>query len=143
MSKLRLLLVLLLLLAQPAWAGFPGSSLSGWGIVQPISITGSTKILTGVAGKRIQISVIDLVLSAADNIALVEGTGTTCGTNTAGMAGGTTAGAGWNFTTNQLIFSVGDGNGLIFMEATAGDDVCLLVSTGAQVSGSMTWGTYP
>ena len=109
--------------------------------VTPISITASTRILTGVASKKYYVCSINLVAGAADNVALVEGTGTVCATGIAGMAGGTTAATGWNLAANGGL-TLGAGTGLIFKTATAADDVCLLVSSGAQVSGSITTANF-
>lgn len=108
---------------------------------KPVSITTGTQLITGTASQNVYICSIDLVVSAADNVALVEGTGTVCATGTAGMAGGTTAAAGWNFTANGGI-TKGDGFHAQFKTATQADNVCLLVSGAAQVSGSMTWVSF-
>jgi len=105
---------------------------------KPVSITANTQILTGVAAKQTYICSINLIVSAADNVALVEGTGTTCGTGTAGMAGGATAATGWNFAANGGL-AHGTGHGAIARTATAADNVCLLVSGTAQVSGVISW----
>ena len=74
--------------------------------------------------------------ATAQNIALVEGTGTTCGTGTAGMAGGTTAATGWNFAANSGLVK-GAGSNWVFKTATAADNVCLLLSSTGQTSGSV------
>jgi hypothetical protein len=68
----------------------------------------------------------------------VEGTGTTCATGTAGMAGGTTATTGWNLAANGG-FVKGVGGFWVFKTATATDDVCLLLSGTGQTSGSVQW----
>ena len=110
------------------------------GVKTPASIniassSGAT-IVTGSAGKKVFICAFDLVTATAQNIALIEGTGTVCASNTAGMAGGTTAAAGWNFGANGGL-TKGNGVGTIYQTATSGDNVCILPSGAAQVSGSM------
>ena len=127
---------------------FPGASGGGGGgsstfdacqtnarIAVPISITSSTKIIPLSAGKKTYVCYLQFALDAnADNIALVEGTGSTCGTSTAGMAGGATAAAGWNLLANGSVTS-GAIQNWAFVTAAAAHDVCLLVSSGAQLSG--------
>jgi hypothetical protein len=107
----------------------------------PVSITASTQIITGTSSQQTYVCSINLVVSAADNVALVEGTGSTCGTSTAGMAGGPTAATGWNLAGNGGL-TIGAGNGPVTRTATAADNVCLLVSSGAQVSGSVIWAQF-
>jgi hypothetical protein len=105
----------------------------------PISITANTNIITGVSAKKTYICGINLIVGAADNVALVEGTtGATCGSGTAGLAGGTTAATGWNFAANGGL-TLGNGSGMVAKTATANNDVCLFVSSGAQVSGTVVW----
>jgi len=84
---------------------------------------------------------INLIAGAPDNVALVEGTGTICGTGTAGIAGGTTAATGWNFAANGGL-TLGNGFSMVARTATAADNVCLMVSSGAQVSGSVIWAQF-
>lgn len=127
---------------SPNSIGCVGQSLANTKI-KPISITAATAIIAGVAAKKIYICSIDLVVGAADNVALVEGTTTTtpCDTGTAGMAGGTTAATGWNFAANGGL-TKGNGVGLLYITATAADNVCLLVSSAAQVSGAVTYAQF-
>lgn len=100
-----------------------------------LNLTTSTRIVVGVAAKQTFVCYLQFALSAvADNIALVEGTGSTCGSGTAGMAGGATAGTGWNLLANGSV-TAGIGVAYAFRTATLADDVCLLVSSAAQVSG--------
>jgi hypothetical protein len=131
--------------AVPASATYAGGNGSGnlKGIINcdnwtPFSLTANTRIITGAASKQTYICSINLLVSAADNVALVEGTGTTCATGTAGMAGGATAATGWNLAANGGL-AQGSGLGAIMRTATAADDVCLVVSGTAQVSGAVSW----
>lgn len=56
-----------------------------------INQTTSTTIITGTSGQRIYVCGIILVSATAQNISLVEGTGTVCATGIAALIGGTTA----------------------------------------------------
>ncbi len=107
----------------------------------PINVTANTQIISGAPGKQTYLCSINLISGAADNVALVEGTGTTCGTGTAGIAGGTTAVTGWNFAANGGL-TLGNGLGMVARTATAADNVCLFVSGSAQVSGSIVWAQF-
>jgi hypothetical protein len=101
-----------------------------------INLTASGQLITGAASKQTYICSINIITATAQNIALVEGTGTTCGTGTAGMAGGASAATGWNFAANGGL-AYGNGRGWIFKTATAGDNVCLLLSSTGQTSGTV------
>ena len=124
---------------SPNALGCAGQSLTNTN-VKPVNITATTRIITGTASKKTYICAIDLVVSAADNVALLEGTqtSTACDTSATGMAGGATAATGWNFAANGGI-AKGNGQGILYLTATAADDVCLFVSASAQVSGSVVW----
>lgn len=102
-----------------------------------INLAASGQPIAGTAGKQTYICAFQLVTATAQNIALVEGTGTTCGTNTVGMAGGNTAATGWNLGVNGQVLITGTPNAWILATATAGDNVCLLLSSTGQTSGFM------
>jgi hypothetical protein len=104
---------------------------------QPINTTASAQIITGTAATNVYVCSILVFVSAADNVALVEGTGATCGTGTLGLSGGATAATGWNMTANESVQMTGPGTFTI--TALRGDNVCLLVSSAAQVSGTITY----
>jgi len=110
-----------------------------------VNLTASAQLLTGTAGQVFYFCSLNLVVGAADNVAAVEGTGTTCATATLavpGTSGGATAATGWNFAANGGI-ALGNGLGAIGQTAVAGDNVCLLVSSGAQVSGGYSYVVAP
>jgi D-arabinose 5-phosphate isomerase GutQ len=107
----------------------------GAGTSGNINLTASGQLITGASGKLTYICSMNMISATAQNIALVEGTGSTCGTGTAGMAGGTTAATGWNFGVNSG-FVNGGGGFWVFKTATPGDNVCLLLSGSGQTSGS-------
>jgi hypothetical protein len=108
----------------------------------PFSLTASGQVIAGSASKKTYICAIDVVTATAQNIALVEGTGSVCATNTYGLAGGTTAAAGWNFSANAGI-ARGSGNGTVY--SPSGDangtaaNVCLLLSGTGQTSGQIVY----
>lgn len=100
-----------------------------------ISLVASGQIITGTSAKKTYICSLNLVTATAQNIALVEGTGTVCATGIAAMAGGTTAATGWNFAANGGL-AIGNGRGTVFQADNANaDNVCLLLSSTGQTSG--------
>lgn len=105
-----------------------------------INQTGNTKLVTGTSSKKIYICSIHVVTATAQNIALVEGTVTTCGTGTAGVGGfgGATAATGWNFAANGGI-AYGNGASSVGGEGTNADDLCLFQSSSGQVSGGLSY----
>jgi hypothetical protein len=106
-----------------------------------ISTITTTLIITGVASRHIRIGAYTLVTALANNIAFISGTGATCGTGTAGMAGGTTAASGFNLTANGGI-STGSGLGTVLMTIAAGDSVCIVTSATTQLSGNIMYAIY-
>lgn len=89
-------------------------------------------------GGRTYICSLNIVVGAADNVALVSGSGTNCASNLAGLAGGTTAASGWNFAANGGI-ALGSGMGMVIKTTTTNNEVCLVTSASAQVSGTITY----
>lgn len=124
----------------PYSLGCAGASVANT-VTTPVSLTASTRLVIGTAAQKLHICEINLVTADADNIALVEGTGSTCGTSTAGLFGGATAATGWNFGAATQI-TIGNGHDMLSIVATAADDICLLTSTAAQVSGNIVTATY-
>lgn len=101
----------------------------------------STLLVTGVSGRQVRICSINLVTAGANNAGIIEGTGATCATGTAGMTGGTTAATGWNFAANGGI-ALGSGFGTIMQTATTGDSVCIITSAATQISGGIQYTIY-
>lgn len=99
-----------------------------------INLTTNGRIIAGTSAKKTILCSFNLVTATAQNIALVEGTGSTCGTNTLGMAGGNTAATGWNFSANGGI-AIGGGIGTVFASTVNANDVCILTSSTGQISG--------
>jgi len=107
----------------------------------PISTTASVVLKSGLANKNIHVCSITLVPAAADNVAIVEGTGATCGTGTTGVVGGSTAATGLNLLAGA-VYAPGSGFGQIFQTAVAGNDLCVLVSAATQLSGGFSWSIF-
>lgn len=104
-----------------------------------ISTATTTRIATESASVKIYICHLSIVTNAANNVALIEGTGASCaGGIPAGMAGGTSAASGWNFSANGGI-SLGMGGYSINQTANQAYSVCLVTSAATQLSGVMKW----
>jgi hypothetical protein len=106
-----------------------------------VSTATTTLLVTGVSGRQVRISAMHMITAAANNVALIEGTGATCGTGSAGMAGGTTAASGYNFAANGGI-AFGSGLGTVMQTATTGDSVCVVTSAATQLSGGLQYTIY-
>lgn len=104
-----------------------------------ISTATTTRIATEASSVRVYICHLSIVTNAANNVALIEGTGSSCAGGTpAGMAGGTTASSGWNFSANGGI-SLGMGGYSINQTLNTNYSVCLVTSAATQLSGVMKW----
>lgn len=103
-----------------------------------MSTATTTRIIAPVAAKKNYICSVVIVAGAADNVAIVEGTGGTCGTATAGMAGGTTAASGFNLAANGGL-TLGNGYSSVLASAGSNVDTCLVTSAAAQLSGTITY----
>lgn len=129
-----------------AGSGSTGGNLVGMPVCDSyanvnVSTATTTLIVTGVSGRQVRICSQHLVTAAANNVAWIEGTGATCGTGSAGMAGGTTAASGYNFAANGGI-AQGSGLGTIMRTATTGDSVCIVTSAATQLSGGISYTIY-
>lgn len=99
-----------------------------------------TTVISGVAAKHTYICAINIVTAAAQNINLVAGTGTNCGTAVhVGYFGGATAATGWNFAANGGLAAGGSGQHIAGGNDTAADNICYTSSGASQVSGSLTY----
>lgn len=106
-----------------------------------VSQTANAQIITGVSAKKIYICSINLVTATTQNVAVVSGTGSVCGTGVTsvpGMSGGTTAAAGWNFYANAGI-ATGSGLGAIARTTNNADNLCILQSGSGQLSGGISY----
>lgn len=140
--------------APPARANFTGGLGSGatGGFVTGIPVCDTfanvnvttattTLLITGVSGRHVRICGMSLVTAAANNVALISGTGATCGTGTTGMNGGTSAASGWNFAANSGL-TQGNGLGTINSTNATGDSVCIVTSAATQLSGRIAYTIY-
>lgn len=138
--------------APPTSAQFVGGLISGatggffGGItvcdlrqVVNISTAVTTLEITGVSGRQVRICAFTLMTTLANNVAWVEGTGATCGTGTAAMAGSTTI--SYPFAANGGI-AQGSGIGQILTTATTGDSVCLVSSAATSLTGFISYTIY-
>ena len=101
-----------------------------------ISITSATttRIIAPSASNKTYICYMYLQTGAANNIAIVEGTGGTCGTGTAGIVGGTTAANGLNNAANSgQVFQ--NGGRVVLQTAGTNVDLCLITSSAGPVAG--------
>jgi hypothetical protein len=105
-----------------------------------ITQTANTQLITGTASERIYICSLHLVTATAQNVALVDGTGTTCATGVAGVEGfgGSTAATGWNLAANSGLV-LPSGQNPYGRTTTNQDNVCLLQSGAGQVSGGLSY----
>lgn len=112
----------------------------------PIDIvTATTTEVVGTASgasNYIYICSINLVTAAANNVALVEDDTDACASPTAGIAGGVTAGEGWNFAANGGL-TLGNGSAAVAKSAAANRYVCLITSAAVQLSGSISYALAP
>ena len=105
----------------------------------PISITTATttRIVAPSASNKTYICALFLTSAAADNIGIVEGTGGTCGTGTAGVVGGTTAANGPNFAANGGVMLQAGGKVAAAQTAGTNVDLCLITSAATPLAGGI------
>lgn len=110
----------------------------------PVNISTATTVrfATPTAAKKTYICSIFLLAGAADNFNVIEGTGGSCGTATAGVTGGTTAASGPNAAANGG-FTLGNGLGSVMATAGTNVDMCLITSAAVQLSGHITFVQAP
>lgn len=103
-----------------------------------ISTATTTEITPSLAGASTNYYICSLVLvtAAANNIALVDDDSDGCGSVTSGLAGGTTAGSGFNMAANSGM-TFGNGMGSVFKTNGTNRVVCLVTSATTQLSGTM------
>lgn len=103
-----------------------------------ISTATTTELTPSLSGTNTYwyVCSIDLITAAANNVALVDDDTDGCLSVTAGLAGGTTAAAGWNFKANGGIVK-GNGTAWVFKSPTANSVLCLITSAATQLSGSI------
>lgn len=129
-------------LGSGATGGFlTGIPVSDTTVSKNITTATTTLLITGVAGRQVRIGTEHLFVAAADNLEYIEGTGATCGTGTVGMIGGATSGLSMVFGASGGIVE-GSGLGTLLQTATAGDSVCMVTSTTANVGLNLQYTIY-
>jgi hypothetical protein len=111
----------------------------------PISITtaATTRIVAPSASNKTYICHLFLTSAAADNVGIVEGTGGTCGTGTAGVIGGTTAANGPNFAANGGVALHAGGKVAVAQTAGTNVDLCLITSAATPLAGGIKYVQAP
>lgn len=106
-----------------------------------INLAAATAIViaTGTTGKLVYVCDFDVSNGGAANLGIIEGTGGTCsGGTTAGVVGGTTAATGLQFAANSGL-AKGNGAAAVWATHNTGNNICLVPSTTAQISGHMSF----
>lgn len=111
----------------------------------PISITTATttRIVAPSASNKTYICYLFLTSAAADNVGIVEGTGGTCGSGTAGVVGGSTAANGPNFAANSGVALSAGGKVAAAVTAGTNVDLCLITSAATPLAGVIKWVQAP
>lgn len=107
-----------------------------------ISSATTTQLVAASASNFNYICSINVVASAAENVALIEDDTAACASPTAGMAGGVTAATGWNLAANGGL-AHGDGVATVFKSAASNRYSCLITSSTAQLSGTISYVQAP
>lgn len=102
----------------------------------------TTVVIDQSASNNVYICSINLVSGGANNIALVDDATNNCASPDSGLAGGTTASAGWNFGANGGM-TLGNGFATVIKSAGTNRDTCLITSGTGQVSGTIAYVQAP
>jgi hypothetical protein len=109
----------------------------------PFSSASSFQVITaGNANMFVYVCNFGTGSIGGSTYSIVEGTGTTCATNTKAMFGGTTAATGMGLAANGT-FEMGSGIGPLLKTAVAGDNVCFIVAGTGPLAGSMVFVQQP
>lgn len=104
----------------------------------PFSLTARGVVIAAVSAKKNFVCSIVVVAGAAEVFNLVEGTGTTCQTSTAAVAGSTTAANGLSFAANGGFSAIG-GRGTVIAGIGTNVDTCIMPSGSNRLSGFITY----
>lgn len=144
MRRLALVLLLVGVVLSPASAQYnPTAVFQTCPNTTAISQAANARLITGVAGQRTYLCGLFVLAADAENISLVGGTGTTCGTGAYAIIGGATAAngpnllAGGSFTLWSHVVTIAPPSA-----AATGDDICLFQSGTGRVAGVVTWKQY-
>lgn len=102
----------------------------------PIAITTATttRLVTGITGKRVYVTAVDVISAGTGNIQFISGTGATCGTGTVNVTGTYTL-------TAQVGFTKGTGNGAVWALAS-GLSLCAVTSAAVVMGGSLAYSIF-
>jgi hypothetical protein len=107
--------------------------------LKPVSSASSLQVITaGNSNNFIYVCGYNFGSIGGSTFSIVEGTGTTCATNTLALSGGTTAAAGIGLSANGVV-NFGSGSGMVLKTAVAGDNVCIIMAGTGPLAGAMTW----
>lgn len=107
-------------------------------VTDPFSLTARGVVIAAAASKKNYICAISVVAGAAEIFNIDEGTGTTCQTGTAAIAGSTTAANGLSFAANGGLAAVGS-NSTVMAGKTSNVDTCIVPSGSNRLSGFITY----
>lgn len=97
-----------------------------------------TQIIAASGSTKVYICSMALISASAEWITFNTGTGTNCGTSTAGLIGGTTVGTnGLSLAANGGL-TLGNGQGTVAVTG-AGGEVCVALSSTTYVTGNLTY----
>ena len=109
-----------------------------------VSSASSVQVITANnATARISICNLSLGSIGGSSFSIVEGTGSTCATNTVALAGGTTAATGYGIAANGSPVQFGGGIGPVIITKTPGDNVCLIVAGTGPLAGTIAFTQSP
>lgn len=133
MKKLALLLALLLSgAAQAQQSVFVPATMASVPIT--ISTATTTLLVTGITGKSIYVTAVDVIAAGTGNIQFIAGTGATCGTGTVNISG--------NYSlTAQVGFTKAAGNGAIWVVPQSAS-LCAVTSGAVGMPGSLSYAIF-
>lgn len=98
----------------------------------------TTRIVAPTSAKKTYLCSLFLFSAGTNNVAVVEGTGGTCGSGTTGVIGGATAVSGTQLTA-QVGFVLPNTGYPQAITSGTNVDLCLITSTNTQLSGVIMW----
>lgn len=123
---------------RPCFTSNGANCIPGFGASNSVAISvaaaTTTEILALVTGKRIYVTSFDFMAAGTNNVKLVYGTGTNCGTGTTDLTGAYPLIA-------QAGISKGNGLGAILFLPVS-NALCITASGSGQVSGSISFVQY-
>lgn len=99
-----------------------------------ISTATTTRLVTGVTGKQIYVTAVDIISAGTGNIQFISGTGATCGTGSTNVSGN------YNLTA-QTGFTKAAGNGVVWV-LPSGDSLCVVTSANVGMPGSLSYAIF-